>query len=74
MFSIFLQNKYCKEGACTNGGTCIPNYQNDTAACVCPSTHKGKYCEEPTRDSKYSKWKLIDCVTPVKYFFNMSVI
>ena len=39
-----------------NGGTCIPNYDDDTATCICPSTHRGKYCEEPTRNSKHI-WK-----------------
>ena len=55
MFSFFLQNKHCEEGVYTNGGTCIPYYQDDTATCICPNTHQGKYCEEPTRNSKYLK-------------------
>ncbi|XP_040203395.1 zonadhesin-like [Rana temporaria] len=40
----------CLENPCENGGTCVELSGTDNTTdgmhCMCPSTHKGTYCEE----------------------------
>ncbi|XP_020617323.1 neurogenic locus notch homolog protein 1-like [Orbicella faveolata] len=42
----------CSSSPCHNGGTCVPNYKENTFKCSCEKSFIGEYCEKGVESCK----------------------